>query len=954
MRIRTWKPPSWWVVAAVAVAGLAVAEVVVLNPGEMRGQVSFSGETVTHFSVSAESPGGSQSFKSFTTNPYSLTVESGYAYRPGVTAYIANPTASESRLWVSRDGAVMVDNQVGPTTVDFNYPETGRIHVSVGVAGGTITNYEFIAYTSSPTEVYSGISSHTFTGPQPSSASGWVAMIPQARVHVVGFVELTTADGALVTRSLGTQTLDMLAGEDSVSWDIDLANTGQLSGAIQVSPSTDVDRHVVYFNGAYGTPAFGISGMVHVPANGTYAINLPPGGYDVYLMTYLASPPGHFDTASHHVTIAAGTASTLDFIVPLGTAQVPLSVDGFYSKANLQVPTLGLALAGTTEIFPPSASAYALTGGQFVAAVPSGNWRREELSFRLLDRSNLQAPLDIFFVREHHDDSSAPPVTVSPGATVNLGTEAVTLVKSRAYFDVREPTPGEPEVLLRSPYVWLGRLEYNGDSSLKRRTYIQARGSSELRSTSSLLLVAEPGTYEMEVTAVVNGSTTQFPPQSITFAPPSQTGAGTNVSVTPVENAELKVEVVFPEVTSGGVTTVVESPLGPEPPEGLKTFCADGASEEGIECSPLFYDIQTTAQFTSATVCIRRKLQGANGLATFLRLYHFNETLPPAGQWEELPPPPGMEPAIDCASDLAACGCADEASCGIDYTADPPVSVVMVCGVTQSFSPFTIFEKDVEFTNRVNGQEYEGPTGPPSPQTWTVPATGTYRVTAVGAGGASATQAQGVSGGCGARVSGEFTLQGGATLQLLVGQKGTAAAYSAGGGGGSFVTLNGAPLVIAGGGGGVRAGTTVHGRHGSAGTAGVAGSVSAAYTSGFVAGGTAGQGGARASSYGSGGGGWSGNGASDGNYGEGGFAFLAGGRGGAGKSCGGLAHGGYGGGGAGNGCYGGGGGGGYSGGGGGRVGGGGGSWNAGARPTAAEGVCTPSGHGRITVSFVHP
>jgi hypothetical protein len=211
-------------------------------------------------------------------------------------------------------------------------------------------------------------------------------------------------------------------------------------------------------------------------------------------------------------------------------------------------------------------------------------------------------------------------------------------------------------------------------------------------------LVAEPGTYYLDAAASINGSFMQFALQMITFAPPAQTGAGTNVSV-------------------------------------------------------------TTAQFTSATVCIRRKLQGSNGLATFLRLYHFNESLPPAGQWEELPPPPGMEPAIDCAADLAACGCADEASCGIDYTADPPVSVVMVCGVTQSFSPFAVFEKDIEFTNKVNGQEYEGPTGPPAPRTWTwtVPVTGTYRITAIGAAGASATQAVGISGGCGARISGDFS-----------------------------------------------------------------------------------------------------------------------------------------------------------------------------------------------------
>src|SRR5215217_4876903 len=248
-----------------------------------------------------------------------------------------------------------------------------------------------------------------------------------------------------------------------------------------------------------------------------------------------------------------------------------------------------------------------------------------------------------------------------------------------------------------------------------------------------------------------------------------------------------------------------------------------------------------------------------------------------------------------------------------------------------------------------------GPTGPPQLQTWKAPATGTYRVTAIGASGATATNATNARGGCGASISGEFTFQKDDVVRILVGQKGTAAALSAGGGGGSFVVGAGnTPLLIAGGGGGLRAGATVNGRPGALTEAGSAGSVSASHVSGFVAGGVGGQGGARVASYGAGGGGWLGNGAADGNYGLGGASFQNGASGGGGTSCGVAAPGGYGGGGAGNGCYGAGGGGGYSGGGGGRVGGGGGSWNTGTRPSNTSDVCTPSGHGQVTLEFVHP
>jgi hypothetical protein len=362
---------------------------------------------------------------------------------------------------------------------------------------------------------------------------------------------------------------------------------------------------------------------------------------------------------------------------------------------------------------------------------------------------------------------------------------------------------------------------------------------------------------------------------------------------------------------------------------------------------------------TKTKVCVLRQFPDyPNGVADLLSLWHYNESLQ---NWQSLPAPPDApdyngdgapDPAIDCSFDPAACGCATPQECGVSE--DPMISVFLVCGMTTSFSPFAIFQGKARFDNVVNGVEYTGPTGPQSLQQFVVPGDGTYQITAVGAQGASGTNSPSLKGGCGAEVSGDFALQAGDIIQILVGQKGTAAPYSAGGGGGTFVTKNGSPLLIAAGGGGVRAGALVNGQPGTVRTGGTAGSTSSNYTSGFVAGGANGLGGSRVLSYGAGGGGWLGNGASDGSYGEGGFAFLDPNqaKGGAGKLCGAPAHGGYGGGGAGNGCYGGGGGGGYSGGGGGRIGGGGGSLNNGANPTGQDGKCTSKGHGSVIIDLV--
>jgi len=217
-------------------------------------------------------------------------------------------------------------------------------------------------------------------------------------------------------------------------------------------------------------------------------------------------------------------------------------------------------------------------------------------------------------------------------------------------------------------------------------------------------------------------------------------------------------------------------------------------------------------------------------------------------------------------------------------------------------------------------------------QTWTVPTTGMYSIEATGG------QGYGPFGGRGAKIKGDFLLNAGDVLKILVGQE--AGVYSLpqydhqfGGGGGSFVTDNSNnPLVIAGGGGGNHGTSFVASCDGQItgnGAAGIAGSTTSN-------GGTAGQGGLAASSA-DGGGGLLGDGAGT----AGGEAFINGGNGGADEGVGGF------------GCGGGtsswnnyrcGGGGGYSGGGASNnagaccpTGGGGGSYNVGTNPEAIAG-----------------
>lgn len=194
----------------------------------------------------------------------------------------------------------------------------------------------------------------------------------------------------------------------------------------------------------------------------------------------------------------------------------------------------------------------------------------------------------------------------------------------------------------------------------------------------------------------------------------------------------------------------------------------------------------------------------------------------------------------------------------------------------------------------------------PGMQQWTVPLTGSYRITAAGArGGASAANV----GGAGAVLSAVVTLNAGDVLKIAVGQQGSLNynGNGGGGGGGSFVTYaNNVPILVAGGGGGAS-------QYGSNFFDGLTGSTT---TSGTAVNFGSGGNGGTISSSGTGGGpggGFNTDGASN-SYGNGGRAYLNGASGALGHSSSTIGFGGFGGAG-GAGFSAGGGGGGYSGGG---------------------------------------
>ena len=242
-------------------------------------------------------------------------------------------------------------------------------------------------------------------------------------------------------------------------------------------------------------------------------------------------------------------------------------------------------------------------------------------------------------------------------------------------------------------------------------------------------------------------------------------------------------------------------------------------------------------------------------------------------------------------------------------------------------------------------------------QEWTVPADGNYSIEALGASGGN-----GIIGGSGgtilnfgsgAHIKGNFDLNAGDVLKIIVGQAGKSQTNSGGGGGGggggSFIVKSGTALLVAGGGGGAGGRINQHGVDANITTSGNQSSDATAD------GGQSGQGasGGGPTWGGGGGGGFLTNGGDGGSLATGGLSFSNGAVGGAASSTY-PSIGGFGGGGGVG--YSGGGGGGYSGGAGGPHntqypgGGGGGSYNAGSDQNNS--ITTNSGHGKVIIRLL--
>lgn len=898
--------------------------------------------------------------------PYSMLVDGGdpadandpgKRYQVTMIATFGSSTNRLAQLKVRSLDIVTIDNPNGADTASFAPPALRTVDATVQLPPGHTLNYLFLQTATyvAGTFQYSSSLSRSFSGqPEPSSANERLAFPAVANAFVTGQATVHSDTGELLTYNLAGRVYDLSNGDAQISWTIAAGDSG-VTGAVALSgtaPSQPLpDDITVWMRGPVT--------VATVVQSGGYSLALPAGTYQANLAFGFAQNEPYPTTASSYsavssLTLAPGTTTQHHFSESLSSLSTSFSIDGFYDLDDVEIEVFPRRVDPT--VHNDQSSIFASHGFARLG-VTAGHW---ELS-NFVVMGNYTAPThstDSIIWRSYRDVD--PPVTVDVAA--DLGQYAfpdqhVTLSRTTIYVDVTEGD-GQPEVLLSDPVAYANKPEYGPDGRIYT-TSIIGLGESAPANLAPLTLIAEPGQYTLSVYAATSTGQLVFHEPSLFVGEPVQSGPSPGaVVLNPVQDQSLQITLEFGAGTSQGVTSVVKSSFGPAPPSGFASLCTEQQTTGA--CAPTYYNLTTTVEPAGVTpMCVRQAYidlptDDLPDILATLALWHFRtarEGQPPACDseappsspqtcWEKLPAPIGKPRAANCATNLAACGCSTAEDCGIAQG----VTVLQVCGTTESFSPFTVLRSAQTFAASATGA-----TG--TVQSWTAPATGTYRIRAVGARGGSGTLAS-ITGGCGAQLSGDFALTAGTALQLLVGQRGLSTEGNGGGGGASFVVKNNAPLLVAGGGGGASKQAIVRGRDAKLTEAGASGSTSNNYTTGFIPGGTAGRGGARLPLYGAGGGGWSTSGAADAGTGEGGAAFLSStpGRGGLGLACDGppFADGGFGGGGAGNGCFGGGGGGGYSGGGGGRVAGGGGSFNAGANPQASV-RCTSSGHGSISI-----
>lgn len=528
------------------------SDTVELLPGKITGSLTLSSETVSSGSVNAYATDGSGSAStSFSGSAFSIVVPAGKTWRLNFSLNLGG--SSQMSVNTATEIAVGPNETVAQ---DYNIT-TSRVTADVQVANGSLTSFGYVqaSGTSGSVSFYSY-----------NYGAGTVAVLPFTGVSVYGTASLLSTAGQSSSVALSTQSVDVPVSGATVTWNVDAAFVSStIQGALQLNGGPTFDSAQIYVQGPNGTYVY-----TSLPGNGTFQFDNLQAGY-YYAYAY-ANFPGTSLYLNRNFDLSAGSVATVNFAHDLATANIALNLGGFLTAG----PNVYASLYGNG---PDNASGNSsLTNGGFRQVVTTGAWSFSQFSLSSYDAEGY------FSIYKY--DAATPATTFAAGDNLTLAPITVNTTQTEFTFDVIEAAGATSETLISNPRIQAYSYQYSPTGQYLGQISISAQSYAYNQAKPRVRVVGEPGTYTVQAYANVDGSDVSFGTFTLELQAPLPTPVGTNVTVNPGEGVTL----VFDEVTTAGVTTVAQLPVGPALPGGYSNLRSDGAK--------IYYSASTTAVFS--------------------------------------------------------------------------------------------------------------------------------------------------------------------------------------------------------------------------------------------------------------------------------------------------------------------------------------------------------------------
>lgn len=654
-------------------------DLIITDPAYVVGTVTLGSDPVADGTVTLRTPGYTFSGVLDDSGAYGPVVVQSTAgdgtlldYRSELSAQLqaSAEILSDTHIRIRRDAAGLQAGSGLTETHDFHYDASRvkRVALTLRMAEGSpgtldrvgISTNEiredgerYVSYVSCCTSLGNG-TERTFILP----------VIGSGVVTVRGTAYLRIDDGTQVSRVLAPVGIDLgAAGPHAIEWPaIDLSDVAE-TGSLQVS--MDLAHHMsdlaapvvteqsIHLYGVSGTPTEGFSRTILSPSPGQGPFTIPDlvaGDYTAGLTRsafqggFLEHP---YPAQGNRITITAGDTAGYDANVALVQVTGVIPLEGMLTPDLVSGRSIGVepdnAATSPTRGGQAGADADAATG-DFSLWLPRGPWRIRSHALAANqaaapDRAPLAASMKTYqnFYGDAFQDLQADLDLGAPTPARALAP----VIETSLVFDVEEPA-GTPSIDLRCPSL-------SGSSSQpSKHISINAAGSCSAQPFQELRFIGEPGSYVVDARVYEAGSGSQIAFDDVLLYLNSPMAVDDDEPLVLQEHAagppaRQRVTITPHGVVASGLVTVMQSPLGPDEPEGFRIL-GNGA--------PTYYNITAsdTLQLSGDTrVCIGFRDLGNDTAEQALQMQHYEN-----GAWVILP-----NQSVDVGDNLV---CADTAS----------------------------------------------------------------------------------------------------------------------------------------------------------------------------------------------------------------------------------------------------------------------------------------------------